>query len=412
MMDDHPPIENSKSGLGNIEFIIIVAALTSVVAFSIDIMLPALSTIGRDFEISNPNDQQYVLIAFAAAFGASQIIFGPLTDSMGRKPVLFFGLAVFVISSFAAAFITSFYWLIFWRAMAGIGASAVRITTNAIVRDCHSGRAMAKVMSFVFTVFMIIPVVAPSIGQLIISFAHWHWLFIMLGVFGLILTAYAALKLNETLSPDNKRPLGFSRIILAFREILTNRIAFGYTLAVTLFFGALFSFVISIAQIIEVTFNRADWFAGVFAFVASFMAIGSFSNGRFVDTFGMRRLSHAAVIFFVILGTILYLISLMISPPLWLAIPIIALIMGSFGLVAGNFQSIAMQPLGHIAGSASSVLGMISFTGGAILGGLTGQMFDGTIMPLALAYCGYGTLSLTIVLITERGKLFGNDDLS
>ncbi|WP_306118014.1 MULTISPECIES: multidrug effflux MFS transporter [unclassified Roseitalea] len=398
-----------KSGMGGREFIVLMAALIAIVAFSIDSMLPALPVIGDDFGLTDPNDRQFVLIAFVLAFGPTQIVFGPLSDRFGRKPVLLAGLLVFVLASYGAALTGSYWALLACRALQGTGAAAVRITTNAIVRDCYAGREMARIMSYVFTVFMLVPIGAPAVGQAVVAVAGWHWLFALLGTCGAALALWSGMRMNETLDPGERRALDARSIIAAFREILTNRIALGYTLAVTLFFGGLFSFIVSIQQIVETIYGLGDWLAVIFAVTASAMAVASIGNATMVRKLGMRRISHGALISFTVFGGVLLALSLVMVPPFPVAIGLIALVMMSFGLVAGNFNALAMEPLGHVAGAASSVLGMISFTGGAVFGSLTGQAFNGTVTPLAAAYFLYGTVALTIVLFTERGRLFGSE---
>lgn len=395
-----------KAGIGGREFIVLIAALTSIVAFSIDSMLPALPVIGEDFALANQNDRQFVLVAFVLAFGPAQIVFGPISDRFGRKPVLLTGLIFFIIASFGAALTDSWAGLLACRMAQGVGAAAVRITTLAIVRDCFAGRDMARVMSYVFTVFMLIPIVAPAIGQGIIAIAEWHWLFAVLGASGAALALWSGARLGETLPVAERRRLDARSILAAFREILTNRIALGYTLAVTLFFGGLFAFIVSIQQIIDVIYGLHDWFAAVFAASATAMAVASLGNAALVRRLGMRRISHAALVSFTVLGGVLLIFGLWTVPPFWLAITLISLIMMSFGFVAGNFNALAMEPLGHVAGAASSVLGTISFTGGAILGSLVGQAFNGTIVPLAAGYFLFGTVALAIILVTEKGVLF------
>ncbi|MEM0898327.1 MAG: multidrug effflux MFS transporter [Pseudomonadota bacterium] len=394
------------SGIRLREFIVLVALLTSLVAFSIDAMLPALPVIGSEYALASLNDQQWVIIAFVLAFGPSQLVFGPVSDAYGRRVVVILGGILFTIASFVAANANSFELLITARIFQGFGAGAVRVATNAIVRDCFAGREMARVMSFVFTVFILIPIIAPAIGELMMFISSWHLIFVVLGATGAALSIWYWFRLGETLPLTERRPLRMKPLWEATREILTNRIALGYTLAVTLFFGGLFAFIISIQQIVAVTYDLADWFAGIFAITATAIGIASLTNAGLVRKYGMRRISHIALISFAVFGIVLTLIALLTTPPFWLTMVFLAIIMGSFGLVAGNFNALAMEPLGHIAGAASSVLGTISFTGGAMLGTLSGQLFNGTILPLAASYAIYGSVALLLVFWTERGKLF------
>ncbi len=392
--------------IGFNEFIVLMAALTSIVAFSIDIILPALAEIGSGYRLADDNDRQLVIVAFTVSFGITQLAFGPLADRFGRKILMIGALLFYACASFAASYAPSFEFLLAARVCQAVGAAGVRITTSAVIRDCFEGRDMARVMSYIFTTFMVVPIFAPAIGQGIMLMAEWHWIFTLLGIGSLMLAFWAHSRIKETLRPENRRSLAIGSIARAAVEIATNRVAAGYSLASTLFFGALMSMVVSVQQIFDDIYGLGNWFALAFAANAVGMAITSFMNARLVRTVGMRRMSHGAMVCFVGSSFILFMASQFGTPPFLVTFVLMAICMMSFGLVAGNYNSIAMQPLGHIAGTATSLIGTLTFTGGAVLGGLVGQSFDGTITPLASAFFAFGLGSLLIVLITERGKLF------
>lgn len=396
-----------KSGTSYWEFVFLIGAMTAVIALSIDIVLPALVTMGSDFGLDNPNHPQFIISVFAISFGISQLFYGPLSDVFGRKPVIYFGLIVFALASVAAAFTQSFALLIALRMAQGFGAAAVRVASSAVVRDCFAGRDMARVMSFVIAALMIIPILAPALGQLILAFANWHWIFAFLGVFGCLLGAWIHFRLKETLPKSGRIELKFGPISAAFREIITNRLAFGYTIGATAFFCALFSFVTSMPQIVEETYGRGDQFAFFFAMSAAAMAVGSLLNSTLVQKFGMRSISHGAMFVFCGLGIIFLIVALTTVPSIWLMIFLVASMMLNFGFIVSNFNSIAMEPLGHIAGSANAVMGGVNFAGGAFLGSIAGQMFDGTIVPMAAAFCIVGIVAVVVIALTERCKFFG-----
>ncbi|MBW3098829.1 multidrug effflux MFS transporter [Pseudohoeflea coraliihabitans] len=398
------PYPGRISGFG--EFIAIMAMLTSIVAFSIDIILPALPEIGTDYRLADANDQQLVIVVFTITFGLVQLLFGPLADRYGRKALMVGSLLFYAGASLAASFAPSFEMLLAARMGQAIGAAGVRVTTSAVIRDCFLGRDMARVMSYIFTTFMIVPIFAPAVGQMIMTLAEWHFIFTFLGVISAGLALWTMSRLAETLDPADRRPLSFATVAAATVEIATNRVAAGYSVASTLMFGALFSMIVSVQQIFDLIYGLGDWFALAFAGSAVGMAAASFVNGRVVRTVGMRRMSHGAMVTFVLAAAGLFVASLFGTPPFPLAYILLAIAMASFGLVAGNFNSIAMEPLGHIAGTASSVIGTLTFTGGAVLGAIVGQMFDGTIGPLASAFFGFGSLSLLTVVMTEGGRLF------
>jgi len=397
-----------KMGFG--EFILLMAALTSIVAFSIDIVLPALPNISADYSLTNDNDRQLVIVAFIVCFGITQLIFGPLADRFGRKWLTLGGLAVYAVASFAASFAPNFETLLIARACQAVGASAVRITTSAIVRDCFEGRDMARVMSYIFTTFMVVPIFAPALGQAFLYFAEWHLIFTFLGVGSILMGYWGYSRLDETLAPEDQRSLSPASIFTACKEIATNRISAGYSIATTLYFGALFSMVVSVQQIFVDVFGLGDWFAIAFAGNACGMAVTSFANARLVRSIGMRRMSHGAMVTFALASISMFAISQMAVLPILAAYILVAIAMMSFGLVAGNFNSIAMQPLGHIAGTATSVIGTLTFTGGAVLGGIVGQAFDGTIVPLATAFLIFGLAAMLIVFVTEGGRLFNAEN--
>jgi DHA1 family bicyclomycin/chloramphenicol resistance-like MFS transporter len=319
---------------------------------------------------------------------------------------LLFGLSIYVIAAFAAAFAPNFETLLALRFIQGIGAASTRVIAVSMVRDRFGGRAMAEIMSLIFMVFMIIPVIAPSIGQLVMLFAEWHMIFVCMGVIALAIVIWAAVRLPETLHPEDRRPFTVASIWKAFQIVLTNRISLWYTLASTTIFGALFGFINSAQQVYVGIYGLGVWFPVVFAGIAGMMAVSSFLNSRLVGRFGMRRLSHGAVVGFLAVSTIWFVWSLNGQVPLVGFIALFAAAMFQFGWIGSNFNALAMEPLGHIAGSASSVQGFVQTLGGGLIGAAVGQSFDGTTTPLAAGFCGVGVIALLMVLIAEKGKLF------
>jgi DHA1 family bicyclomycin/chloramphenicol resistance-like MFS transporter len=393
--------------MGFKQFVALIAALMAVNALAIDSMLPALPAIGRSLGIEDENQRQWIVTAYLLGFGAAQIVYGPLADRFGRKPVLLGGIAAYVAFSALAAFSTSFAMLLLARALMGVGAAATRVLAVSVVRDCYSGRDMARVMSLAFIVFLAVPILAPSIGQIIMLFGPWRWVFGGLGVFGAAVMAWTALRLPETLHPSDRLPFSPGRVAGAFRIALTSRIAVGYMLAMTLVLGALFGFINSAQQVFADTLSAPKLFTTVFAFIAGFMALSSFLNARIVGRLGPRRVSHMALCGFIGVSAVHALVSVSGHETLVSFAVLQAGVMFCFGLVASNFGSLAMEPLGHVAGTASSVQGFVTTFGGALLGFFVGQHFDGTTVPLSIGFAGYGILALGVVLVAERGRLFG-----
>ena len=407
-MDQQASPTGRASGLSlsRFEFIALAAALMALNALAIDIMLPGLQQIGASLGVENENHRQYVISAYVGGFGIAQLFFGPISDRFGRRAPLLFGLAVYVAAAFAAAFAPSFEALLILRVIQGAGAAATRVITISVVRDTFGGRAMAEVMSLVFMVFMIIPVVAPGIGQVIMLFSEWHMIFVAMAGIALLFTIWTAVRLPETLHPEYRRPFTPKVIADGFRIVLTTRVSLLYMLATTAIFGSLFGFINSAQQIYVGIYDLGVWFPVIFAAVAGMMAVSSFANARLVGRFGMRRLSHGALLGFCVVTTLWFVLSLLGPLPLYVFVPLFAIAMLQFGWIGSNFNSIAMEPLGHIAGTASSVQGFTQTFGGGVIGAVIGQAFDGTTTPLAAGFCGVGIAALVFVLIAEKGKLF------
>jgi DHA1 family bicyclomycin/chloramphenicol resistance-like MFS transporter len=390
------------------EFIALAAALMALNALAIDIMLPGLQEIGQSLGISDENHRQFVITAYIAGFGLGQLAFGPLSDRFGRRPPLLFGLAVYVVCALAAAIAPTFTILLLLRFVQGLGAAATRVIAVSVVRDRFGGRQMAEVMSLVFMVFMVIPVVAPGVGQVVLLLSNWHTIFIFMGGIAAVIALWAALRLPETLHPEFRRPLTAASVIQGFGIVLSNRVALWYTLATMVVFGALFGFINSAQQIYVEIYGLGVWFPVYFAAIAGMMAVSSFINSKLVVRFGMRRLSHGALCGFFLVSTIWFIAALMGDLPLVPFVTLFALAMFQFGWIGSNFNALAMEPLGHVAGTASSVLGFLQTFGGGMIGAGIGQAFDGTTLPLAAGFCAVSAIGIVLVLIAEKGKLFGS----
>lgn len=394
-------------GVSRPHFIAIVASLMALNALAIDIMLPAFPDIAQGLGVADANQVQYILLSYIIGFGGAQLFFGPIADRYGRRTPLFAGIALYAICSVAGAFAPSFEFLLLTRFLQGIGAAATRVIALSVVRDTHSGRGMAATMSIIMMVFMVVPVFAPMMGQVIILAGDWHLIFVFMALVSVAVGIWAALRLPETLREENRRPLTLASIRQAFAIVLTNRIALFYTLATSFYFGSLFGF-LNVAQPIYVDiYGLGNLFPVAFAAVAVVMAGSSFVNSRLVGRFGQRRLSHGALVAYFVLGVILAALTAMGPIPFWAFFGLSLLMMPLFGFVGSNFNSIAMEPLGAIAGTASSTLGFAQTVGGGVVGALIGQAYDGTVFPLAAGYALVSAVSLGMVLIAEKGRLFG-----
>jgi DHA1 family bicyclomycin/chloramphenicol resistance-like MFS transporter len=395
-----------RHGMGFYPFVAMMAALMATNALAIDAMLPALPQIGEALGIHEPNERQWIVTSYLLGFGVAQIVYGTLSDRFGRRPVLLFGLVVYVVASVLSAFSTSFAMLMLARVVQGVGAAATRVLAVSIVRDCYSGRDMARVMSLALIVFLAVPILAPSIGQAILWVAPWRWIFGVLTAFGAVVMLWAAIRLPETLHEEDRTPIKLASIVAAFRTVLTTRIGVGYMLAMTFVLGGLFGFINSAQQVFVDVFRAPEWFTTIFALIAACMAAASLLNSRIVGRLGMRRVSHGALLGYIALTSLHAILALSGHESLWTFALLQGGTMFAFGLLAPNFGAMAMDPLGHVAGTASSVQGFVTTVGGALLGFYIGQHFNGTVVPLTLGFSLCGLVALAIVLVAEKGRLF------
>ncbi|WP_396594551.1 multidrug effflux MFS transporter [Brevundimonas sp. R86498] len=399
-----PPI--ARPGPGFPEFVCMIALMMALNALAIDSMLPALPEIGAALDVVSDNSRQWVITAYLLGFGGMQIVYGPLADRFGRKHILLIGIGIYVAFSLLAMLAPSFETLILARVGQGLGSAATRVLAVSIVRDRYSGRTMARVMSLSFLVFLGVPVIAPSLGQLILLIAPWEAIFGVLAFAGVALMIWAGLRLPETLAPADRLPIQAGRIARAFREAVTNRISIGYTLAMTAITGALFAFINSSQQIFFDVFEAPGLFTTVFAVIAGGIAVASVVNARLVERLGSRLIGHIALLGFIGFAALHAIVTLTGHETIWTFGILQGLTMFCFGLLAGNFGAMAMEPMGHIAGTASSAQGFISTIIGSLTGFLIGQQFDGTVVPMTLGITACGIAALGFVLLAERGRLF------
>lgn len=406
-MNQHQAIPTRpRHGMGFPAFVTLMAALMATNALAIDIMLPALAEMAEGLAIDSPNDRQWIVTSYLLGFGVAQLAYGPLSDRFGRKPVLLVGLSIYVAASVLAVFAGDFQSMMVARVLQGVGAAGTRVLAVAIVRDCYAGREMARVMSLALIVFLAIPILAPSIGQAILLLAPWRGIFGVLVLFGSAVMLASILWLPETLDPQERRPIAVDSIAAAVRETLTTRLAVGYMFAMAAVLGGLFGFINSAQQIFTDVFRQPQWFPLIFAAIAACMAVASLTNARIVGRLGMRRVSHWALMGFIAITGLHAAVALAGFESVWSFAVLQGGAMFCFGLMASNFGSMAMDPLGHVAGTASSVQGFTTTIVGALLGFAIGQHFDGTVRPFAVGMALSGVLALVIVLAAERGRLF------
>jgi DHA1 family bicyclomycin/chloramphenicol resistance-like MFS transporter len=391
---------------GRNELVAMLAGLMALNAFAIDAMIPALPQIGADLGAATDNQRQLVVVAYFIGFGSTQLVWGPLADRFGRKPVLAAGVLLYTGFALLCGLAGSFALLIASRLAMGASAAVTRVLVVAMIRDLFDGEAMARMMSLVFMVFMVVPVLAPSIGQLVLLFGPWRLIFLVLAAYGLAMLAWGWWRLPETLRPEYRRSLAWREIGAAAWETMREPQSRGYTLALTVAFGVLTAYIASVQQIVFDAFEAPDLIGLVFAAIAAPMALASWTNSRIVGRFGVRRVGHAGAFAIAGVAIVHALVAYAGYESLAVFIVLQGLVMVSFAFTTSNLSTLAMEHMGPIAGTASSVQGVIGTVGGAAIGYAIGQSFDGTVNPFLWGVAISAGMALVLVILTEPRRLF------
>jgi len=391
---------------GAAEMTALLAGLMALNALAIDAMIPALPDIGRSLNVVEDNDRQLVVIAYFVGFASTQLIWGPLADRFGRKPILAAGVILYGLFASLCAFAGSFPLLIAGRAAMGASAAVTRVLVVAMVRDLFEAEAMARVMSLVFMVFMLVPVLAPNIGQAILLVASWRAIFMVLAAYAVVMLAWSWTRLPETLHPEFRRSLNWREVGSAAFETLREPQSRGYTLALTATFACLVAYISSVQQIVFDAFGAPQLIGAVFALIAAPMAVASWANSRVVGRFGLRRVGHTAAAAFALVAILHAAIALSGHENLTIFIILQSLAMCCFAFTSSNLGTLAMEHMAPIAGTASSVQGVIGTIGAALIGFFIGRSFDGTAIPYLAATAVCASLACAIIILTEPGKLF------
>ncbi len=401
-MSDNGQSQNLHLG----EFVALMAFLMSLVALSIDAMLPALPAIGADLGVTRANDNQLIVSLLMLGMALGQVFYGPLSDSVGRKPAVYAGIALFAAGCLLSIFATDLTVMLVGRLLQGLGIAGPRVVTVAMVRDQFAGRAMARVMSFVMAIFILMPMIAPALGQGVLLLANWQIIFVLFVVLALAAALWLALRQRETLAPAQRRPFSLSGIARAFVEVCRNRRAIGYTIAAGFISGPFIGYLSSSQQILQQQYELGQMFAVVFGLLALAIGGASLINGMLVMRFGMRRLAMIALTVstltsFVFLGYAAFEDGL---PPFWSLMLYLSVVFFAVGMLFGNINALAMEPLGHIAGVGAAVVGGLSTLIAIPLGILIGHGFNGTVLPLVGGFAVFASLSILAMLWTDRGR--------
>jgi len=390
------------------EFVVMMAASMSLYAMAIDTMLPSLPAMGRDFAVSDPNELQFIVTLFMAGGGLGQVLYGPLADRFGRRPLILSGMALYFCVALLASVAASIEMLLAARLLQGLVAASVSVIPRSIMRDRYAGAQMAKVMSITFIIFLIVPVIAPTVGQALLLVMPWRGIFIVLAGMACLIGSWVALRLPETLNPAHRRSLHPVHMARAAWEVVTERTSIWYTLGSTLMIGGLMAYISTLPQIFSVAFQKPALMPTIFGLCAGTMAVMSVFNARFVERLGMRKVSHGALLGYIAFSATHTLVAASGHETLLLFGILQAGTMGCFGLAASNFNAIAMFHMGKLAGSASSVQGLIAMVGGAIIGSVIGHQWNGEVTFLPAGTLACGLTGLVFLLIAEKGKLFSD----
>ena len=388
------------------EFIFLLTVMITILAMATDVMLPGLDVIALELGVKNPNNAQHVILFLFIGYTVGQLIAGPLSDSIGRKPVIYLGYTLFIVGCLISMFAQSFTFMLIGRFLQGIGASGPRIVSVALVRDLYEGRSMAKIMSIIMGFFILVPAIAPLIGQGIIFVFGWRATFGWLLLLAIIAFVWFAVRQPETLVTEARKKFSLREVVKSFLIICKIRVTMSYSIACGIIFGAFVSYIGSSQQIYSITFKSPELFPLYFGGTALTLGIGSMLNSRLVMTVGMRvltRLSFTATstLSLLYVFVVLYFDGI---PPLWTFLVWNALLFISLGFMFGNINAIAMEPLGKMAGIGAALIGSLTTLISLPIAWVVGQTFDGGITPLVLAYAITGIISLAIILWAELAK--------
>lgn len=397
----------SLKKLATFEFVALMAMLMSLTALAIDAILPALQIIRTEYLVQNPNEAQHLISSVFAGLVFGQLIYGPLSDSFGRKKLIHIGISIFIIGCFVSLYAGDYSVMLLGRFLQGIGVASTRVLTMAMVRDEYSGNAMGRIMSLITMVFIIVPAFAPSIGQFIMLFGHWHyiiWFFIFIAIIGML---WLQIRQPETLAIESRKPATFKRVKEAAIIILSNRTTMGYATTSGIIFGAFIGYLLSSQQIFTQIFNQQENFPIYFGLLAASIGFSSFVNSRFVEKYGMRRMCFFALKALCLI-TLLFLACVHYfegQPSLGVFMLFMLAIFMCVGVLFGNFNSLAIEPVGHVAGVATAIITSLQNIISLSLGSLIGSAFNMTIYPMAIGFFILSLLASFIMLWTEKFQM-------
>ena len=375
----------------------------SIVALSIDAILPALEQIGLSVGTSSTSENQLLITMIFLGLGFGQLIFGPISDSFGRKPIIYLGFTLFVLASFVCVYATNIETMVVGRILQGIGLSAPRTLSIAMIRDSFDGDYMAKIMSFVVSIFILVPIVAPSLGKLMLDLYGWESIFYSQLLFGVLILFWLWKRQPETLHPEHKKKFTLLLFVNGTKEFVKHRPAIIFTLMSGLVTGSFMVFLSSSQHIFQVQYGFVDEFPYIFGALAFSVGLATFINGTLVVRFGMRRLVNIFTLLFTLISLVYVIIFYgKLNPNIYVLVPFLAVQFFAVGFLFGNVRSLAMQPLGHIAGIGAAINGFVSTVMAVPIATYIGGFIDTTALPLFIGFTICGILSLLLLLCVKK----------
>lgn len=395
----------SKKHLPLYEFVVLMAMLTSVTPLAIDGMLPAFPDIGHALNVGSSDQLQLIVAILFLGFGFGQLFFGPLSDAFGRKPPIYFGIVVFMVGAILSGVAETYEAFLFGRFLQGFGGASPRIISLALIRDEYAGDAMAKITSLVMTIFILVPAVAPALGQGILMFAGWRQIFILLFVMALLVFLWFALRQHETLPKERRKKFNLPTIVHGVKETFSQSTTVVCMVVSGLVFGIFVAYLGSVQGIFLNLFQIKEQFPMYFAMLSLSIGLASFFNSRLVMKYGMRRIIFLAFLAMAILSNlfVLYLyVADVHTPPLWQFMLYLSPMFFFVGFLFGNLNALAMKPLGHVAGIGSAILGCVQSTVSVAVGIPLGHYFHDSVIPLVLSFATISLISLLIFGVEQR----------
>lgn len=387
------------------EFLVLMALMMACQALAVDAMLPALPTISHALGIDDQNHAQWIVTSYVVGMGVGQLFWGVISDRFGRRPVLLTGLALYAVAALLAGFSASFTSLLMWRFIHGVAAASV-IVSRSVIRDLYEGRQMARVMSLTFIVFLMVPIIAPSVGQLILLVAPWRYLFVVFTVFACVVWGWVYLRLPETLHAEYRLTLTFAHALQSAKFVISDPISRYNTLAMTMTFAGIIAYVGMVQQIFDEVFHQPTLMPTIFGLCAAAMGVTAYINSRIVERVGMRVMSQCGLLAFLAISSLHVLVVVLGHETLITFVILQSLTLACVGVMGANFGAMAMEPMGSVAGIAASLQGCVSTVGAAVVAALIGRQFNGSTLPLVVGTVICGVCALVFVLLAEKGKLF------